>query len=198
MNNIFIWNDICECCEKKTMVDDNNMCQQCVVVGMDCDYYGDGQEWEGDNVHDEMDVVTEVHATVLMRLAAFIEMKRGDDSLWGDVLLNRVLIEGGLVRIDHDAFTSGAAVDMTPAGDKMYDEAMKYVMNKEEVVMEDEPNKLFEQLRDNNYDEALAIARMYEYRERCADVPYNDPVKGKGQLTVSSMGIIDRTRQEVK
>lgn len=48
-------------------------------------------------------------------------------------------------------------------------------------------------LKAFTYKEALQIARWYEQRERTHTIPYNDPVKGKGQLTVTSMGIINRS-----
>lgn len=56
-------------------------------------------------------------------------------------------------------------------------------------------NILFDEvktLKELTYAEALQFARMYERRERTASVRYNDPVKGKGMLVVTSMGIINK------
>lgn len=51
---------------------------------------------------------------------------------------------------------------------------------------------LFEELRPNNYLEALAIARMYERREQSTAVYYRDAVRGEGYLYITPIGIIDK------
>jgi hypothetical protein len=51
---------------------------------------------------------------------------------------------------------------------------------------------LFDDLRlFPTYTEALGIARLYQEREQSYTLVYLDPVKGKGRLTVNSLGIID-------
>lgn len=49
-------------------------------------------------------------------------------------------------------------------------------------------------IRENTHEEASKIALMYQERERNAVVVYDDPIKGRGQLTVNSVGIIDSKR----
>lgn len=57
-------------------------------------------------------------------------------------------------------------------------------------------NVLFDEiksLKEYTYTEALAIARMYQHRERTTQVRYSDSVKGQGMLMVTSMGIINKS-----
>ena len=60
--------------------------------------------------------------------------------------------------------------------------------------MFDNHNILFDEVMSfPDYNQALIIARQYQERERNQTVRYIDPVKGIGQLTVSAVGIIDRS-----
>lgn len=55
------------------------------------------------------------------------------------------------------------------------------------VVLEDKPLGL------PDYEEALMDARWYEERQREADVLFDDPIKGKGMLSVRAYGIMERS-----